>query len=865
MTETQGDLLPNVSEPSKRAAYLVVVGASAGGVDALSRLLARVPADLPAPIVVAQHLDPARPSQLAEILARAASLPVERVDTRARLVPGHVYVVPSNQDVEIIDGWMALKPGSAGAKPSIDLLFRTAAHAYGAHLVAVVLTGTGSDGAIGARAVHDAGGIVVVQNPATAAFPGMPRSLAPAVVDMVAEVDDVGPLLHALTTGAHVPRLPDDERELRGIFEQVRRHRGLDFGRYQRPTVLRRLERRLAATQSESVSAYREYLAQHPEEEERLVAALLINVTDFFRDRALYAHLRDYVLPDLLENARERHDAIRIWSAGCATGEEPYSLAILVRELLNREPRDDTTVRIFATDVDAEAIAFARRGVYPSRSLSNLAPDQIAGAFTRTDDEYEVVDSIRDLIIFGTHDLGRASPFRNTDLVVCRNVLIYFTPELRQRALQAFAFSIRPGGFLVLGSAETVRPLQTHFDVDQPGLHIYQRNAERPPSLGAGIQLETPLPPQGPGRAASQSLVLPRAITRGQAAPLAAGVLQQLPIGIVSVTSRYDIEFINAAARRLLGIHEIGIGQDLLHSLAGISTALLRDCIDAALRTEQAQTIEETARTTGSGERRYLHISCAPERILPANLVKNVMLTVTDISASVLRRLELEDACAQRDAELERARERVAHLSESNRKLQAANDKLAEAEQVQRTLNEQFATGQTEVQASAQELETYNEELQATNEQLETVNEELVATNQELQLTINDLEARFTDLTQQRAASEDTHVELAAVLSLLTDAVAIIDRTGHTLRTNLAYDALMLMTSGVLVPLDDAGLPLADDANPLARSAQGQPFTAMFNLRLGDGSTHAFRATARPIPDSATSVLMVHDLSVGND
>jgi two-component system, chemotaxis family, CheB/CheR fusion protein len=339
----------STEQKSAPASYLVVIGSSAGGIEALSAVVETLPADFPAPIVVAQHLDPTRRSQLQEILARHSTLPVRLVDRRAILEAGCIYVVPANQDVQIVDGWMSLKAGGAAAKPSVDLLFSSAAAAYGPNLVAVVLSGTGSDGAVGARAVHDAGGTVVVQNPETAAFPGMPRSLAPAIVDAVVELGELGPMLNTIVTGAYVARLPEQERQLRTLLEDVRQHRGIDFNRYQRPTILRRLQRRLTATHSESVAEYHEYLTAHPEEEDRLIGSLLINVTDFFRDAQMFSYLRDHVLPTLLEAARERHSDLRLWSAGCATGEEAYSLAILVHEILGKQEHDRISAHIFAT------------------------------------------------------------------------------------------------------------------------------------------------------------------------------------------------------------------------------------------------------------------------------------------------------------------------------------------------------------------------------------------------------------------------------------------------------------------------------------------------------------------------------------
>ena len=329
---------------------LVVVGSSAGGIEALSTLVAALPANFPAPIVLAQHLDPTYPSHLGEILARHSTLPVRTVTDQEPLMPGVVYVVPADRHVEITDHVVRLratgKASSRSPKPSVDRLLTSAARVYGERLIAVILTGTGSDGTLGARAVKAAGGLVVIENPKTAAYPGMPESLARSSVDLVADLARIGPLLADLLTtpypGASGPSLAmsgpaeaeEEERSFQVLLAQVRERSGIDFSRYKRPTILRRVQRRLVATGLHQLSDYLRYLALHPEEYTRLVSGFLINVTEFFRDPALFAALRDQVLPDLIVHARTHGNELRLWSAGCATGEEAYSLAILVAEAL---------------------------------------------------------------------------------------------------------------------------------------------------------------------------------------------------------------------------------------------------------------------------------------------------------------------------------------------------------------------------------------------------------------------------------------------------------------------------------------------------------------------------------------------------
>src|SRR5256714_1588351 len=356
------------AEPSP----LVVVGASAGGIEALSTLVSTLAVDFPAPLVIAQHRDPSRSSILADILARHTTLPVRLVTDHAPLEGGVIFVVPANHDVEITNHALNLPVDEGGRlKPSIDRLFSSAAAAWGEDLIAVVLTGTGVDGCAGARAVKHAGRMVIVQNPSTAQYGGMPAAIPPAVVDVVAELDAIGPLLHNLLRGAATPPGPAAPRALEAFLAQVREARGLDFTHYERPTILRRVHRRMAATGMHTLTDYGQYLQNHPEEYERLIPTTLTKVTEFFGDPVLFGYLQQQVLPEIVAAARAHGKAIRIWCANCTTGEEAYSLAILLAEGLGEELAQ-FTVRIFATDRDAQALAFARRGHYPACVLRAL-------------------------------------------------------------------------------------------------------------------------------------------------------------------------------------------------------------------------------------------------------------------------------------------------------------------------------------------------------------------------------------------------------------------------------------------------------------------------------------------------------------
>lgn len=474
---------------------LIVVGASAGGIEALSTLVATLPADLAVPIVIAQHLDPARPSRLAEILGRRSTVPVHLVENRTRLNKG-IFVVPAHHHVEINEHEIRLiNSSSSRPQPSIDRLMQSAADTFHENLLAVILTGIGSDGSIGARAVKAAGGTVIIQNPDTARFPSMPRSLAPTSVDIVADLENIGPMLKELSE--HTTSRHDGEKSsVAAILEYLRQNHGIDFSTYKAPTIIRRLQRRMVATGLDSIAEYRRRIEEDPEESVRLISSFLIKVTEFFRDADLFEHLREQLIPKLIEDARGRGNEIRIWSAGCATGEEPFSIGILLCEALG-DAIDNFSIRIFATDLDPDAVAFARRGVYPAPALEGVSPEIVDRYFTKTDNEYEIKKKIRSLAIFGQHDLGHRAPFPRVDLALCRNVLIYFTADRQMQALERLAFSIRDGGYLVLGKSESPGGTSTYFTEINSRLRIYRREGSQRAVPQAIFDGETQAPRYG--------------------------------------------------------------------------------------------------------------------------------------------------------------------------------------------------------------------------------------------------------------------------------------------------------------------------------------------------------------------------------
>jgi two-component system, chemotaxis family, CheB/CheR fusion protein len=772
---------------------LVVVGSSAGGVGALSTLVSTVHKNFPAPIVLAQHLDPQRPSNLGSILERRSKLPVVTVDDEAPtpLEGGKIYVVPANRHVTIRDGHVVLEGDHADhPKPSVDLLLSTAAQSYGEHLIAVVLTGSGSDGAAGAVEVKKAGGVVIIQNPQTAPYPSMPLSLPPTAVDHVVDMEQIGPLLFDILKGADFPETEKIEDPLRDLLTQVSTQTSIDFRNYKSSTILRRVGRRMAVTHNRNVRDYGDYLRTNPDEVNELVRAFLINVTGFFRDPEAFEFIRSTILPELIDRARANGRILRLWSAGCATGEEAYSLALLIADALGSE-LPEWSVKIFATDIAADAINFARRGIYPENVLTELPHDYRDRYFERIDHGYRVTKALREVVIFGQQDISRGVPFPRIDLVTCRNLLIYLKPELQQVVLDLFAYALQQSqGFLFLGKAETARPTKGAFELVNKKWKIYRclgGTLPLPLQESSAAQQNSTLardprrrPPLMPG-ITGQSDLTQANVEIAQLHRVDETLLRYTNVAIIVIDSLYRIVMINAAARRLLGVRDIAYDQDFLHSVRGLPYQDLRRAIDTAFREHSTITVpdlelDETAEGTG----RYINLTILIMQV-EQGAAPLAVITAMDVTEQVQIKRRLE-AVQREQAEL------VGELSTSNKRLSAMNKELQDANEELQAANEELMLTQEELQATNEEFEATNEELQATNEELETNNEELQATNEELQTTNDELTARTVELQVIMKQHRLEQVQLEELLERFPHYVLIVNAEDLTIeRVNPTY------------------------------------------------------------------------------
>ena len=838
-----------------RTDYLVVIGSSAGGIEALGAVLGTIPADFSASIVIAQHLQPTRDSRLAEILGPRSRIPVRTVEGREPLERGTAYLVPPDRHVSITDHEVSIQPALRDhPAPSLNRLLRSAADTFGDRVIAVILSGMGSDGAAGAADVKTHGGTVIIQNPETASHPGMPRALPPNIVDFVPDADRIGDLLAELVSGSLDRAGPDEARMLAQFLDQVRERTGIDFSAYKSPTVRRRLQRRMVATSSPKLRDYIRYVQKHPEEYSRLTSAFLIKVTQFFRDADLFDYLRDTILPRLIEDSRRGERDLRLWSGGCATGEEAYSLAMLVADALGAE-MESFTIRIFATDLDRDAIAFARRGVYPASSVANVPPNILSRYFTKIGVDFEVNQPIRSMVVFGQHDLGQRAPFPRIDLALCRNVLIYFTPDLQKRALQLFAFSLREGGLLVLGKAESTTPFAEHFILEHPRLKVYRRAGERVLIPPARIRDAVPVVPGRPPqrRTPQWPAVVSRSSREGDRSngERPDQILMGLPVGVVVVDTEYDIVSLNAAARRLIGIHEAAVDHDFVHLAKALPSEDLRQGLDAALRGETTRITLPIDDPANDREPVVVDLHFQPKRRAEGGPVGSVIITVVDASTAQRERRELMVDVERDREDAIRVRDRVDRLERSNRDLLTANEEFTSANTMLRTANEELLLANEEVQAATEEVETLNEELQATNEELETLNEELQATVEELNTTNDELESRSMELQEavaslqeQRVRSETERARLALIFDGMSEAVLAVDREGRPVATNHAYEQLFGERDRPWTPEDEAGNPLPSSDWPQERAAQGEAFSVSFTVQALDGTRHWLEATS---------------------
>lgn len=759
---------------------IVGIGASAGGVQALQTLFEELPDDTGASFVVIVHLDPQSRSDLARIIAARTRMPVVQVQAREKLQPDHVYVIPPDRRLQIIDHEISAaefdKP--RGQRTAIDLFFRSLGERIGDGF-AIILTGAGADGAIGVRAIKEAGGIVLVQDPEEAEHPSMPRSaIATGVADFVLPLRELAARLvelieHKKSKGV----LRDVDQEILGrIFAHVTARTGHDFSRYKRSTVMRRIARRLQVTRSEDLKRYYEFLRVHPEEAQALLNDFLISVTTFFRDSAVFDALQHSVIPQLYK-LKEENEPIRVWVPGCATGEEAYSIAITMLEEASRHDVRPP-MQIFGSDIDGRALAIARAGRFPAAIEADVSEQRLRRYFVRESDHYRVRQELRDLVLFANHSVLKDPPFSRIDFISCRNLLIYLDRELQEQVLTTLYYALSPGGYLLLGPSESADQPSGFFRTIDRKARIYQSTARPdekprlvPRLLGGAHAREAPmLAGSPPGRPE-----LPRDATAHLLA------LEKVAPPSILVDNAHRALHLSKNAGRYVMPDGGPLSGDVVELVRPEFRSELRMALHRAFDQHRATlSLPILVTFNGAPHRVDLQVKPVPPRESagPSALIMFVEGEQVESAAAISEQQATDDT--------------VRRLTQE----------LALTQTTMRKIREESATANEELRASNEELQSLNEEYRSTSEELETSKEELQSINEEL-TTVNN------ELKQRLEAASRANSDLQNLMAVTEVGTLFLDTTFRIKRFTRQVTDLFSITE------IDEGRPISDFAHNL--------------------------------------------------
>lgn len=707
--------------------YVVGIGASAGGLEALESFFASLPQVSGMAFVVVQHLSPDFKSLMDEILRRRTALPIHLVEDGMRVEADHVYLIPPKKEMIISDGRLLLSERDREQELSlpIDVFFRSLAEDCGTRAIAVVLSGGGSDGSRGIRAVHDAGGLVVVQDEGSAQFDGMPKTARDAgVADVIIPPQEMPRVLleHVKNGGVALDPRPAPETVDQGmsaVYRMLEEEFGLDFTHYKPSTVTRRIERRLHLAHTSDIDAYVARLRGESKELDVLYRDLLIGVTRFFRDPDAFEILEHRVLPELIGQG-PRDTPLRVWVAGCATGEEVYSLGILLHELTAHGA--SRQFKIFATDVHHGSLEAATRGVYGEDAITNVSAERLDRYFTRRGRVYEVVPELRQSVVFAHHNVIKDAPFTRVDLVSCRNMLIYLQPAAQQKVLGLFHFALNRGGIVFLGPSETPGHMEQDFEVVDKKWRLYRKYSDR------RMQVDTRLQPAALGKAA-RPVIAPLAGGRHSVSQLLGtydALLDEFMPPSLLLDERGELVHAFGGASRFLELKDGRQGLDVLEMVDPELKMVMMSGFQRALK-EPGAVVFKGVRVSGSSHKVTMRKVQGKRGTAPhVQVMFEPIEGPLPVTERAEREIDLGDVSRQQLAALE------AELGFTKDSLQVTT--------------EQLESSNEELQAANEELLASNEELQSTNEELQSVNEELYSVNAEYQRKIADLTELGNDM-----------------------------------------------------------------------------------------------------------------------
>lgn len=712
---------------------IVAIGASAGGLEALEQFFSNMPSDTGLAFVVIQHLDPTHVGILPELLQRVTQMKVQQATDGLLVKPDCVYVIPPNKSLSVLNGHLHLlvPVESRGLRLPIDFFMKSLAIDRLQNSVGVILSGMGSDGTQGIKAIKEKNGLVLVQDPLSAKFDGMPISAKEAVIaDVIAPATELPARLLAILK--QIPEAgPDksiDEKSkshLDKIIILLREQSGHDFSNYKKNTLLRRIERRKGVHQIDKINSYVRFLQENPAEVEILFKELLIGVTSFFRDPEVWEKLKDSTLPEMIKEAPNRH-VFRAWVTACSTGEEAYSLAMIFKEVLEKSQNGrGLSLQIFATDLDKDAIEKARSGVYPENIAAEVSPERLTRFFTVESNGYRISNSIREMVVFAPQNIIKDPPFTKLDILTCRNMLIYMEPDLQKKLISLFNYSLNQDGILVLGTAETLGSSTEGFREIENKLKIYKRTSALSPAELADF-------PSAffRNRRFTSEKKLPQKSLDSIQTVTEQLLLQRFAPSSVLVNDRGDILFITGRTGKYL---EPAAGKANMNIHAMVREGLNQEISDALRKANRdlSPVFIKNAKVQSNGVDNYVDVTV--QRLDAPEAVKGLTIIVfSEVKSPVEKAV---------------GKGRVGK-SRSSLKLKELDEQLRRSHEDLQSTREEMQTSQEELKSTNEELQSTNEELQSTNEELTTSKEEMQSMNEELQTVNIELQSKVNDFVR---------------------------------------------------------------------------------------------------------------------
>ena len=718
---------------------IVGMGASAGGLEALTAFFKNLPAENHMAFILALHLDPGHSSLMPELLRRHTSLEVVEAQDGVAVQPGRVYVIPPNKDMSVVGRTLQINPPAEvqRVRMPIDIFFRSLAEDQGERAVCIILSGTGTDGTLGMRAIHGAGGMCMVQDPETARYDGMPRSaVATGLADFVLPVEKLPEQLVSYVS-QNYPKKPGrilymgdtSLTAVQRILAILRVRTGHDFSHYKKTTILRRIERRMSIHQITNSAAYVQFIQEHPEEIQVLFRELLIRVTSFFRDLDAFAVLQKKILPYLIATKPDTY-TIRVWVPGCGTGEEAYSIAILLRECM-QEANLDFKVQIFGTDIDEDSIAHARTGLYPANISLDVSAPRLKRYFIKEETGFRIRNEIREWMVFAIQNVISDAPFTKLDLVSCRNLLIYLDSELQGKLIPMFHYSLRPNGFLFLGSSETVGTFGDLFSTLDRKWKIFRRREATSPYHAGGFM------GFGAGGAGAQRPAEEPAQARQISFPEIAHkvLLENFAPPSVIVNERGDILYVHGQTGKFLEPSQGRPSMNVLDMAREGMKVQVRAALHRAAAKHEDVVMKSLQIKTNGG-------------VQPADVtVRPIHATEAEQNIFIVVFEEVERAKKEsRKGKELTGKGFTARVKELERELYYTRENLQATIEELQASNEELKSTNEEFQSTNEEFQSTNEELETSKEELQSVNEELITVNTELQSKIEQLTAAENDM-----------------------------------------------------------------------------------------------------------------------